>query len=119
MAMANVHFAYDQWRQLGKEPPASLAPIWDEYTAMLADFPQDKLHQRVHAGHNCWVIPEEKRFVTGGLVEANCTVGTANELIRRIRALDSAGLDEIILLPAFEPRYRVLERVAQDVLSQL
>ena len=119
MAMANVHFAYDQWRQLGKEPPASLAPIWDEYTDMLAGFPQEKLHQRVHAGHNCWVIPEEKRFVTGELIESNCTVGTAEELIRRIRALNSAGLDEIILLPAFEPRYRVLERVAEDLLSQL
>ena len=86
---------------------------------MLAGISPEKIHQRVHAGHNCWVIPEEERFVTGELIESSCTVGTATDLVQRLRALASAKLDEIILLPAFEPRYRVLERVARDVLSQL
>ena len=119
MAMANVHFAYDQWRQLGKEPPASLAPIWDEYTEMLAKVPEERIHQRIHAGHNCWVIPEEERFVSGDLIESSCLVGTAENLIRRLQAFDEVGLDEIIILPAFEPRYRVIERVARDVVAVL
>jgi alkanesulfonate monooxygenase SsuD/methylene tetrahydromethanopterin reductase-like flavin-dependent oxidoreductase (luciferase family) len=118
-AMATVHYAYDQWRQLGQEPPAFLADVWDEYTAMLASVPEDRLHQRIHAGHNCWVVPEEERFVTPALVEATCTVGTAAELVRRLRALEAEGLDEVMILPAFAPRYAVLERVAADVVPHL
>jgi alkanesulfonate monooxygenase SsuD/methylene tetrahydromethanopterin reductase-like flavin-dependent oxidoreductase (luciferase family) len=117
--MATVHYAYDQWRQLGQEPPAFLADVWDEYTAMLASVPEDRLHQRIHAGHNCWVVPEEERFVTPALVEATCTVGTAAELVRRLRALEAEGLDEVMILPAFAPRYAVLERVAADVVPHL
>ncbi len=118
-AMASVHYAYDQWRQLGKAPPAYVADFWDDYCAMLDAFPAERLHQRIHAGHNCWVIPEEERFVTRELIEATCLVGTASEIVARLRAFESAGLDQVMVLPAFEPRHRVLERVARDVLPRL
>jgi 5,10-methylenetetrahydromethanopterin reductase len=118
-ALATLHYAYDQWRQLGKPPPAFVAPVWDEYTALLATVPEERLHQRIHSGHNCWVIPEEERFVTRELIETSCLVGTADAIAARLRALGEAGLDEVILLPAWEPRYEVLERVARDVLPAL
>jgi len=119
MAMATVHYAYDQWRQLGQDPPELLANVWDEYTAMLDAVPEERLHQRIHAGHNCWVIPEEEKFVTAELIESTCTVGTADELIGRLRALGDAGLDQIIMLPGFAPRFDVLERVARDLLPHV
>jgi len=118
-AMATVHFAYDQWRQFGHPPPAFLAGFWDDYCAMLADVPDDRLHQRIHAGHNCWVVPEEERFVTGDLIEATCLVGTADQVVERLAALAGAGLDQVMILPAFEPRYEVLERVAADVIPRI
>ena len=80
---------------------------------------EERLHQRIHAGHNCWVVPEEERFVSGELIEATCLVGTADEVVARLRELEAAGLDQVIILPAFEPRYDVLERVARDVLPRL
>ncbi len=118
-AMAALHYAYDQWRQLGKPPPAFAADLWDDYCAQLDAFPAERLHQRIHAGHNCWVLPEEERFVTRELLEATCTIGTADDLIARLRALAGAGLDQVMILPAFEPRYEVLERVARDVLPHV
>lgn len=118
-AMATVHFAYDQWRQFGHEPPAFLGKIWDEYCAMLADVPDDRLHQRIHAGHNCWVIPEEERFVTAEIIDATCLVGTCDDVVERICALEDAGLDQVLILPAFEPRYRVLERVGRELIPAL
>lgn len=117
-AMATVHYAYDQWRQLGQSPPAFLSDMWDDYCAMLADVPEDRLHQRIHADHNCWVVPEEGRFVTRELIEATCMVGTADELVARLAELDAAGLDQVMILPAFEPRYQVLERVGREVLPR-
>lgn len=118
-AMATVHYAYDQWRQLRQEPPSFLAEIWPEYCEMLASVPEERLHQRIHAGHNCWVIPEEERFVTGDLIESTCLVGTASDLIEALREFGESGLDQVLILPAFEPRYEVLRRVAQDVLPHV
>jgi len=117
-AMATVHFAYDQWRQFGHSPPAFLAEIWDDYCAMLANVPDDRLHQRIHSGHNCWVIPEEERFVTREIIEATCLVGTADDLALRLEALERAGLDQVMILPALEPRYDVLERVGRDLVPR-
>ena len=118
-AMATLHFAYDQWRNFGNDPPAIVADVWDDYCAMLAEFPEERLHQRIHAGHNCWVTPEEERFVTRALIEGSCLVGTADELIDRLRSLEAAGLDQVMILPSFEPRYEVLERVGREVLPHL
>jgi len=119
MAMATVHYAYDQWRQLGKPPPAFLAGLWDDYCATLASAPPERLHQRIHGGHNCWVLPEEERFVTAELIEATCLVGSADVLVERLLSLEAAGLDQVMLLPSFAPRYAVLERVAREVLPRL
>ena len=118
-AMATVHYAYDQWRQLGQEPPSFLAEIWPDYCEMLASVPDERIHQRIHAGHNCWVLPEEERFVTGDLIESTCIVGTAGDVIEHLRAFDEAGLGQVMILPAFEPRYEVLRRVARDVLPHV
>ena len=117
--MATIHYAYDQWRQFGQSPPKFLESIWDDYCAMLDQVPADRLHQRIHSGHNCWVIPEEERFVSAALIEATCLVGTRDQLIDRLLALGAAGLDQVMILPTFAPRYDVLERVARDVLAPL
>ena len=114
--MATLHYAYDQWRQLGQEPHPILADVWDDYCALLAKVPDDRLHQRIHAGHNCWVTPEEEQFVTKELMQATCLIGTADDLAERLLALEAAGLDQVMILPSFAPRYEVLQRVARDVL---
>ncbi|MEM7410503.1 MAG: LLM class flavin-dependent oxidoreductase [Myxococcota bacterium] len=114
-AMATLHYAYDQWRQFGHPPPAAVAEVWDDYCALLDTVPSDRLHQRVHAGHNCWVLPEEERFVTPALLEASCLIGTRDQLVDRLGVLSEAGLDEVMILPGWEPRTAVLERVARDL----
>jgi alkanesulfonate monooxygenase SsuD/methylene tetrahydromethanopterin reductase-like flavin-dependent oxidoreductase (luciferase family) len=119
MAMAGLHYAYDQVRQLHREPPAYASDTWPEYTAMLDAVPAERLHQRIHAGHNCWVIPEEERFVTKALIERGCVVGTKEEVIDRLRALQAAGLDQVMILPSFDARYELLERVARDVIPNV
>jgi len=118
-AMATLHYAYEQWRNFGHKPPGFLGDIWDEYCAMLDEVPEERLHQRIHAGHNCWVIPEEERFVTAALMQTSCLIGTADEIVAKLRALEAAGLDQVMILPNFEPRYEVIERVAKDIMPRL
>ena len=119
MAMASIHYSYDQYRQYGRPPGSRLADIWDDYTAMLSDYDAQRIHQRIHAGHNCWVIPEEERFVTPKLIDATCIVGTADQVIERLQQLEERGLDQLMILPSFDPRYEVLERVGKDIIPHV
>ena len=118
-AMASVHDDYDQDRNFGHQPPNYLAGIWDDYTRLLESFPEDRRHQRVHAGHNCWVIPEEERFVTAETISASCLVGTQDQLIEQLQTLGAEGLNQVMLLPPFDPRYDVINRVAKDILPHI
>lgn len=115
-AMASLHYSYDQFRNYDRAPSGPVAEVWDEYRAVVEQVEPERRHQRVHAGHNCWVLPEERRFLTRELIEGTCLVGTRDQLIERIRALDEAGLDQIMILPPFDPRFEVLETVGTEIL---
>ena len=91
----------------------------DEYVAMLGLVEPTRLHQRVHQGHNCWLLPEEERFVTAELIEATCMVGTPTQLAGRIRDLETAGLSQVMLLPPLAVKEQVLTDVAQQVFPLL
>jgi alkanesulfonate monooxygenase SsuD/methylene tetrahydromethanopterin reductase-like flavin-dependent oxidoreductase (luciferase family) len=118
-AIAGVHYAYDQYRQFGRRPPVHMQAFWDDYVALVEDTPAERRHQRVHLGHNCWVLPEEERFVTADLIERSCLVGTADQLVERIGALDDAGLDQIVLLPPLAEKEKVIRDVATHVMGPL
>ena len=118
--MSTVHYLYDKWRdEGGVEPPPALAPIWDEYVLAIASAPPRVRHQRVHAGHNTFVHPDERRFVIPELVDRFVLVGTPAQLAKRLHALEAAGLDELLLLPDLEHRDADTEDFAREVLPLL
>ncbi len=119
MAMAAVHYQYDQYRNFGHQPPNALAGIWEDYTRLLEEYPAERRHQRIHAGHNCWVMAEEARFLTPEVLTASSMIGTRDQLIERIQGLAAAGLDQIMILPNFDTRFDVLERVGKDILPNV
>ena len=90
MAMAAVHFSYDQFRNFGRRPPGFMAAIWDDYRQLIESFPVDRRHQRIHGGHNCWVLPEEERFLTPDILQASAMIGTRDDLIERLSVLAAA-----------------------------
>ena len=119
MAMATVHYSYDQWRNFGHQPPGFLGGIWEDYRALLESYPEERRHQRIHGGHNCWVLPEEERFLTPEVLQASCLIGTRDELITQLAGLHAGGLDQVMILPNFDTRYDVLERVGRDLVGQI
>ncbi|MEM7093549.1 MAG: LLM class flavin-dependent oxidoreductase [Actinomycetota bacterium] len=119
-AIASLHYSYDQWRNFGRVPTnPAVVDVWEDYTAMLEAVPDERRHQRVHAGHNCWVLPEEERFVTPALIESSCLVGTEEQIVERLLALDAAGIDQMMLLPPFDPRFEVIRTVGERILPAL
>ena len=118
-AMAAVHFSYEQYRNFGRQPPGFMNDIWRDYCALIESYPAERRHQRIHAGHNCWVLPEEERFLTPELLAATAMIGTRDALLDRLLALADAGLDQVMILPNFDTRFDVLERVAADIVVNL
>ena len=119
MAMASVHYAYDQQRNFGHQPPNAFAGIWDEYTKLLETYPAERRHQRIHAGHNCWVIEEEEQFLTPEVLAASSMIGTQDQLLERLYQLAEGGLNQVMILPNFDTRLAVIERVARDIITQV
>ncbi len=119
-AIASLHYSYDQWRNFGRLPrnPAVL-DVWDDYTALLEQTPDEIRHQRVHAGHNSWVLPEEERFVTKALIQSSCLVGTEDVIVERLLGLEQVGIDQMMLLPPLEPRFEIIRSVGERIIPAL
>lgn len=119
-AIASLHYSYDQWRNFGRlrRNPAVL-DMWDDYVAVLAQVPEEVRHQRVRAGHNCWVLPEEERFVTKALIESSCLVGTEDHIVERLLGPEAAGINQMMLFPPLEPRYKMIRSVGGRIIPAL
>ena len=119
MAMAAVHYSYDQWRNFGFQPPNALHGIWEDYSRLLDTYPEARRHQRIHAGHNCWVLPEEEQFLTPEVLRASALIGTAESLRDQLGALSEAGLSQVMILPNFDTRFDVLEDVGRELIGKV
>ena len=117
-AIAALHYCYEQFTQFGRRPPGHLGDIWDAYVSEVEQTPPERRHLRTHLGHNCWVIPEEERFVTKELIERSCLVGTPDQLRERVAELDDAGLDQIVLLPPLDAKEAVIADVARELIAR-
>jgi 5,10-methylenetetrahydromethanopterin reductase len=117
--MASVHYAFDQFRNIRHQPPNWLAEIWDDYCTLLGREPAERIHQRIHAGHNCWVLPEEERFLTPKVLQATNMIGPQEQLLERLQNLAAAGLNQVMVLPNFETRNQVLERISKDIIPHV
>jgi 5,10-methylenetetrahydromethanopterin reductase len=118
-AIAGLHYAYEQSRQLGRSMSGFDPDLWQEYVAMLERVPEERRHMRIHAGHNCWVEPEEEKFITPELIERTCLVGTPDQLVERLRELEEAGLSQVMILPPLAPKEKVLADVGTKVIARL
>ena len=117
-AIAALHYSYEQVVQMDREPPRHLHDIWDDYVEAVESVPEERRHLRIHLGHNCWVIPDEERFVTKALIERSCLVGEPGALRERVAELDEAGLDELVLLPPLAAKERVIRDVARELIDR-
>ena len=61
-------------------------------------------------------MPEEEKFLTPEVLSASSMIGTKNQLIEQLHGMSAAGLSQVMILPNFDTRFDVLERVAKDIL---
>jgi len=92
-----LHFAWEIWRQLGKKDelvPPFFANVWDDYLRRVDNYslPETARFRQIHDGHCTFLQPEERRFITPEAIAAVCVVGTPEEIIHKLHAMEKAGI---------------------------
>jgi alkanesulfonate monooxygenase SsuD/methylene tetrahydromethanopterin reductase-like flavin-dependent oxidoreductase (luciferase family) len=105
--------------ETGEDPPEYARPVWKAYLDWLNQAPPEVRHQRLHGSHYSFVDPDEARFLTADLIKASCLIGTPDELIAEVRALEQQGLRQVMLYPPLNRQYRVIEDFADQVVARL
>ena len=117
--MTNFHYLVDMARDTGKEPPAYVRSVWDEYMAFRRARDAADAHLTMHAHHYATIDPEEARFLTPEIIRNFCIVGEPDELVERLRQLEADGLKQITFHPPFDERYKVMAQFAQNVIDKM
>jgi 5,10-methylenetetrahydromethanopterin reductase len=117
--MANIHFLVDLYGHTDREPPTYVQPIWEDYIAFHRARDAAHSHQQLHGSHYSHLDEDEARFVTPDLVRAFCIAGQAEEIVERLRALESQGLDAVAFIPPAGHRYAQYENFANRVITAM
>ena len=102
-AVSSLHFWYELYLQRGNDDfiLEEVRGLWQDYKRYVeSEMPPARRHLMLHTGHCAYLPAQERRFVTPELIRiSGGLVGAADEIIERIRELEQAGLNEIVLLP--------------------
>ena len=78
--MANIHFVYDRYREVGVEPPVYACSIWEAYVAFRKERDAGRSFTKAHHSHYGHLDPDEARFVTPEIIRAFCIAGQPDEI---------------------------------------
>ena len=117
--MASVYYFYDEVQERGIDPPPFLERIWKKYCALVEQAPPDRRHFRTHEFHYTALHPGEAELIDAQLIRDTCLVGTADELVERVRALEQDGLRELIFAVGTDTKWRLAEDFARQVMARV
>jgi alkanesulfonate monooxygenase SsuD/methylene tetrahydromethanopterin reductase-like flavin-dependent oxidoreductase (luciferase family) len=117
--MASVYYFYDEVHERGIDPPPFLRRIWKRYCALVEDTPSERRHFRTHEFHYTKLHPGEAELIDEQLIRDTCLVGTAEEIVERVRALEQDGLQELMFATGNSAKWRLAEDFARRVISRL
>lgn len=117
--MANVHYLVDFVKETGREPPAFVLPIWDEYMAFHESRDAATRHQKLHASHYSYLDPEEARFITPEMIKNFCIAGQPEEIVEQLHSLEKQGLNAVFFSLPLDKMYRQIEDFSRNVMSKM
>jgi 5,10-methylenetetrahydromethanopterin reductase len=117
--MASVYYFYDEVHERGIEPPEFLRPMWKRYCALVERTPAEHRHFRTHEFHYTYLHPGEAELIDADLIRATCLVGTAEEVVERIRELGRQGLQELMFATGVDDKWRMAEAFSRNVIARI
>lgn len=117
-----MHWWYELYRAYGDDSmvPDSCRDEWEQYKRLVSgwNIPPEQQHQRLHLGHATYLVPEERKLVTPALIAVGgALVGQPDEIIERLKAHEAAGLQEVVVLPAYDAAREVFSDFAREVIA--
>ncbi len=109
-----VSFAFWSSRKVLREMADELAPdISDEFRTFIHEAPHE---------WSAEIMAELRRLVPRGIIDSLAVVGTAEQIVERLRKLESAGIQEVVIWPF--PKHgqeteAFMEKLACDVLPHV
>jgi alkanesulfonate monooxygenase SsuD/methylene tetrahydromethanopterin reductase-like flavin-dependent oxidoreductase (luciferase family) len=101
--------------------PADARKIYDAYADYVANLPgpPEEHYLELHNGH-CTFVPErEQRFVTAETIRATTLIGPRERMIEQLKALEGAGLDQIILNPPMDGFAEYVDDFAKEIIQRM
>lgn len=100
--------------------PAAARPVYEAYARYLESLgPPEQRYLELHTGH-CTYVPEgERRFVTPETIAATTLVGPRTFIIDRLRDLERAGVNQLVLNPPFDGYDAFVEDVSNEIIAHL
>ena len=117
--MANVHYLVDFVKETGREPPAYVMPIWQEYMDFHMSRDEATRHQKLHESHYSFLDPEEARFITPEIIKNFCIAGHPEEIVEQLHGLEKQGLDAVTFSLPLDKMYRTIEDFSRNVMSKM
>ncbi len=99
--------------------PAGARKVYDAYAEYVSTLgPPEERYLQIHNGHCSFVAPAERRFVTPEAIKATTIVGTPEEVRERVRALEKAGLSQILLNPPMDGFEESIGDVSREIIER-
>ncbi len=116
-----LHFAWENWKLNGEKDeliPPFFRNVWERYVERVGRFslPENARFRQIHDGHATFLVPEERVFVTPEAIRGTCLVGEPADLVEQVRALEKAGMRELVLLPPADCQRKIYRDFAEQVM---
>ncbi len=116
-----LHFFYEIWKKAGEPDdliPTHLVDLWDDYVNRVDNYslPENARFRQIHLDHATHLVPEERKFVTPGAISASALVGTADEIIEKIKEKERNGIRDISIMPSADTARKVYRDFAELVI---
>lgn len=118
--MASFHAIAAGYARAGYLPEAvaEVYKAYEEYVAKMKT-PAAERYLELHIGHCTYVAPLEQKYVTPETIAATTMVGSKEELVERLRAMERAGLSQVFINPPMDGYNDCIDEISRDVIARM
>src|SRR6266481_6148613 len=118
--MASFHAIAAGYARAGYLPEA-VAEVYKAYEDYVAKMktPAAERYLELHIGHCTYVAPLEQKYVTPETIAATTMIGSKEELVERLRAMERAGLSQVFINPPMDGYNDCIDEISRDVIARM
>ena len=107
--ITNAYHFLIEWGTAPIPIPPDAQPYVERYAAYAKALPAAERHLVLHEGHLIYAREDEKEFLVPAMAEVAANIGTPDELVARIHALEKAGLSHYAIQVSNDPEREIRE----------